>query len=102
MKHQAKTFPPQFVGLKFFNVYGPNEYFKGGMASMVFHGFNQIKECAAAFAFATSMSAKNNCTLFMLFNFVLCACGAVNIYFDGAKVRIKFDTAKQKQNIFLF
>lgn len=43
VKHQAKSFPSQYVGLKFFNVYGPNEYFKGSMASMVFHGFNQIK-----------------------------------------------------------
>ncbi len=31
-------------GLKFFNVYGPNEYHKDNMASMVFHGFNQIME----------------------------------------------------------
>lgn len=44
VKHQAKEFPAQHVGLKFFNVYGPNEYFKGSMASMVFHGYNQIKE----------------------------------------------------------
>ena len=44
VKHQAISFPAQYVGLKFFNVYGPNEYFKGNMASMVFHGFNQIKE----------------------------------------------------------
>ena len=43
VKHQAKVFPPHYAGLKFFNVYGPNEYFKGSMASMVFHGFNQIK-----------------------------------------------------------
>lgn len=43
VKHQAKVFPKQHVGLKFFNVYGPNEYFKGSMASMIFHGFNQIK-----------------------------------------------------------
>ena len=42
VKHQAVEFPKQHVGLKFFNVYGPNEYFKGSMASMVFHGFNQI------------------------------------------------------------
>lgn len=34
--------PPQFVGLKFFNVYGPNEYCKGSMASMFYHGYNQI------------------------------------------------------------
>ncbi|MCR5755558.1 MAG: ADP-glyceromanno-heptose 6-epimerase [Acetatifactor sp.] len=36
--------PAQHVGLKFFNVYGPNEYCKGSMASMVYHGFNQIIE----------------------------------------------------------
>lgn len=36
--------PKQHVGLKFFNVFGPNEYFKGSMASMVYHGFNQIKQ----------------------------------------------------------
>lgn len=35
--------PPQWVGLKFFNVYGPNEYHKGSMASVAFHGFNQIR-----------------------------------------------------------
>lgn len=43
VKHQAKKFPRQYAGLKFFNVYGPNEYCKGSMASMVFHGFQQIK-----------------------------------------------------------
>ena len=36
--------PPHWYGLKFFNVYGPNEYHKGRMASVVFHAFNQIKE----------------------------------------------------------
>ena len=44
VKHQATKTPKQYVGLKFFNVYGPNEYFKGSMASMVFHGYKQIKE----------------------------------------------------------
>lgn len=44
VKHQATVFPPQYVGLKFFNVYGPNEYCKGSMASMVYHGYKQIKE----------------------------------------------------------
>lgn len=42
VKHQAAIFPKQYAGLKFFNVYGPNEYYKGSMASMVFHGFRQI------------------------------------------------------------
>lgn len=35
--------PPFWVGLKFFNVYGPNEYHKGRMASVIFHSFNQIQ-----------------------------------------------------------
>lgn len=36
--------PRQWVGLKFFNVYGPNEYHKGGQASVVYHTFNQIQK----------------------------------------------------------
>jgi ADP-L-glycero-D-manno-heptose 6-epimerase len=32
-----------WAGLKFFNVYGPNEYHKNRMASVVFHAYNQIK-----------------------------------------------------------
>lgn len=36
--------PPFWVGLKFFNVFGPNEYHKGRMASVVFHTFNQIRK----------------------------------------------------------
>lgn len=31
-----------WTGLKFFNVYGPNEYHKGRMASVIYHAFNQI------------------------------------------------------------
>jgi len=36
--------PYFWAGLKFFNVFGPNEYHKGRMASVIFHSFNQIKE----------------------------------------------------------
>jgi len=36
--------PPFWVGLKFFNVYGPNEFHKGRMASVIFHTFNQINQ----------------------------------------------------------
>lgn len=35
--------PPFWAGLKFFNVYGPNEYHKERMASVVMHTFNQIQ-----------------------------------------------------------
>ncbi len=39
-----KTHPPFWAGLKFFNVYGPNEYHKARMASVIWHSFNQIKK----------------------------------------------------------
>jgi len=40
---QTKT-PPFWAGLKFFNVYGPNEYHKSRMASVIYHTFRQINE----------------------------------------------------------
>ncbi len=40
---QEKT-PPFWAGMKFFNVYGPNEYHKSRMASVIFHAFNQIQK----------------------------------------------------------
>lgn len=41
---EQKRRPPFWAGLKFFNVYGPNEYHKGRMASVAFHAYQQIKE----------------------------------------------------------
>ena len=41
---QQQTQPPFWAGLKFFNVYGPNEYHKGRMASVIFHSVNQIRK----------------------------------------------------------
>lgn len=35
--------PPFWAGVKFFNVYGPNEYHKGRMASVIFHTYKQVK-----------------------------------------------------------
>lgn len=46
-KKGEKT-PPQWAGLKFFNVYGPNEYHKGGQKSVVAHLFPQIQETGQA------------------------------------------------------
>jgi ADP-L-glycero-D-manno-heptose 6-epimerase len=40
---QQERKPYFWAGLKFFNVYGPNEYHKGRMASVIMHGYNQIK-----------------------------------------------------------
>ena len=40
-QRQAPLF---WAGLKFFNVYGPNEYHKGRMASVIFHAYHQIRQ----------------------------------------------------------
>lgn len=40
---QQERKPGFWAGLKFFNVYGPNEYHKGRMASVALHAFDQIK-----------------------------------------------------------
>jgi ADP-L-glycero-D-manno-heptose 6-epimerase len=45
--------PPQWAGLKFFNVYGPREAHKGRMASVVLHKFREIEEAGAARLFAS-------------------------------------------------
>ena len=41
---EQKNTPPFWAGLKFFNVFGPNEFHKGRMASVIFHAYNQIME----------------------------------------------------------
>jgi ADP-L-glycero-D-manno-heptose 6-epimerase len=41
---QQTQAPPYWAGFKFFNVFGPNEYHKGRMASVVFHAYHQVKK----------------------------------------------------------
>jgi ADP-L-glycero-D-manno-heptose 6-epimerase len=38
-----RSLPPQWVGLKFFNVYGPNEYHKGSMQSLIARNYALAK-----------------------------------------------------------
>ena len=40
---KQKKFPKFWMGLRFFNVYGPNEYYKKNMSSVVFKAYHQIK-----------------------------------------------------------
>ena len=41
---RQKNTPPKWIGLKFFNVYGPYESYKDRMASIIFHGFPQVRD----------------------------------------------------------
>ncbi|OAF01298.1 ADP-L-glycero-D-mannoheptose-6-epimerase [Bradyrhizobium centrolobii] len=40
---RGESLPPQWAGLKFFNVFGPNEYHKGSMMSVLARRFDDIK-----------------------------------------------------------
>lgn len=46
---------PTYLGLRYFNVYGPGEEAKGDMASMVFHSINQIAVNKKVKLFANSV-----------------------------------------------
>lgn len=50
---RGRPAPPHWAGLKFFNVYGPNEGHKGRMASVVRHKFDQLSRGEAATLFAS-------------------------------------------------
>ena len=52
--------PAYWAGLKFFNVYGPNEYHKGRMASVIFHTFHQIKQTGGMKLFRSHRSDYEN------------------------------------------
>ena len=52
---QSQT-PKNWYGLKFFNVYGPNEYHKGPMSSVVFKAFNQIGQTGSLQLFKSYVS----------------------------------------------
>src|SRR6202012_4861934 len=43
---RGERLPPQWAGLKFFNVFGPNEYHKGAMMSVLAKRFGEIKSGA--------------------------------------------------------
>jgi ADP-L-glycero-D-manno-heptose 6-epimerase len=52
--------PYFWAGLKFFNVYGPNEYHKGRMASVIFHAYHQILNSGAINLFKSHKEAYKN------------------------------------------
>ncbi len=55
-----KSKPPFWAGLKFFNVYGPNEYHKGRMASVIMHAYGQIRETGKVKLFKSHKSGYKN------------------------------------------
>ncbi len=58
LKQKKKPF--FWAGLKFFNVYGPNEFHKGRMASVIFHTYNQIKKTGGMNLFKSHVPEYND------------------------------------------
>lgn len=50
---RGEAAPPRWAGLKFFNVYGPNEYHKGAMISVVKRKFDELRAGSPARLFAS-------------------------------------------------
>ena len=57
---KRKICPPQWAGIKFFNVYGPNEYHKGNMQSVVKHAFDQYSKTGKVKLFKSYNSKYKN------------------------------------------
>ncbi|MCB1530062.1 MAG: ADP-glyceromanno-heptose 6-epimerase [Rhodospirillales bacterium] len=54
VEEKLESIPPQWAGLKFFNVYGPNEYHKGEQMSVMCKLYPQVVAGAAAKLFKSS------------------------------------------------
>jgi len=66
-----KTKPAQLVGLKFFNVYGPNEYHKGGTASVPYQMYFQYKNKGSVDIFGTGEQARDFVHVFDIAKIIL-------------------------------
>ena len=100
VKHQAKVHPSQYVGLKFFNVYGPNEYFKGTMASMVYHGFKQIMESGTIKLFKSCNDKYLDGKQLRDFIYVKDVCNVILWFLDNPNVSGLFNLGTGKARTF--
>ncbi len=75
-----------WAGLKFFNVYGPNEYHKGRMASVVLHAYKQIKATGGMKLFRSHNPGFKDGEQLRDFIYVE-GCGGCDHLYDGARSR---------------
>lgn len=78
--------PRQHVGFKFFNVYGPNEYYKGSMASVIFHSFNKILETGQMGIFKSYKEGHEDGKQLRDFVYVKDLCKVVHFMIDHPEV----------------
>ncbi len=73
-------------GFKFFNVFGPNEYHKGAMASLVFKAYNQILETGAIRLFKSADARYNDGEFKRDFIYVMDAVDVLMWTLDNPKI----------------
>ncbi len=92
--------PSQYVGLKFFNVYGPNEYCKGTMASMVYHGYKQVMADGEIRLFKSYNEAYKDGGQLRDFVYVKDVCKAIMFFLDHPDVSGLFNIGTGKAHSF--
>lgn len=80
---EKKGMPSHWAGFKFFNVYGPNEYCKGFMASMIYHGYRQIEEAGIIRLFKSCNPNYGDGEQLRDFVYVKDVCNVIWSFLDG-------------------
>ena len=92
--------PAQHVGFKFFNVYGPNEYFKGSMASVVFHTYNDVMKTGKKGLFKSYKEGYKDGEQLRDFVYVKDICKVVSFMMDHPDVSGLFNLGTGKARSF--
>lgn len=92
--------PRQYVGLKFFNVYGPNEDCKGDMASVAFKAFHQIQKKGSVGLFRSHRPDFADGGQLRDFIYVKDLCHVVNFLIDHSEVNGLFNLGTGKARSF--
>lgn len=92
--------PPQHVGFKFFNVYGPNEYCKGSMASVILHGFRSVQETGKIKLFKSYKEGCADGCQARDFVYVKDICKAITFMMDNPQINGLFNLGTGKARTF--
>jgi len=96
----GKQAPSQHVGFKFFNVYGPNEYFKGSMASVIFHTFNEVSKTGKKGLFKSYKEEYKDGQQLRDFIYVKDICKVIGFMMDNPTVNGLFNLGTGKARSF--
>ena len=96
----SKIAPPQYAGFRFFNVYGPNEYHKGSMSSLVYKGHRQIKENKEMKLFKSYEAAYEDGKQLRDFVYVKDICKVIGFFLDHPELNGIYNVGTGKARSF--